>query len=331
MSKKKKFKEKYIRERIGKKYTSYQVDIPYTATDGTRTHFVKTFRSSDYQYDAAMALIAARLERDKALQEINLNTIQSNIPTVGWFYQKSWDLMPRSLNTRMRHDAVYNKAMADYQNIELSKVKIQTVQECVNRYAENQTKTNITYIVSIWKEIYKTALMLGYPVTDFTSAVIVPKSKIVKKKINQSVDPADVETLLVCVLENQVWAKNENIHLAVYYFLNILYYTGCRPAEVFPLEKSDIHDDYISITKQLGSDTKKKNIVVPTKTDKSYRNVPVSDELKPVLKDMLSWAKYDRIFIDPMTGHYYNSMKFGQYLRRVAIASYKHLILFLMA
>ena len=316
MTKKKKQKEKYIRLRKGKKSNSYQIDIPYS--HGSETlHFVQTLNTANFEYDDNATLLAARMIRDKKLQEISTGKFIQKMPTVKWFYEKSWEFIPRSVKTRERHDSKFRQGIEPYADMPLNKITVADVQKCINDYAESHSQGETDRVLSIWRDIYKCAKILEYNIQDPTEAVIKPKSKIVITHKSQSVTDADIETMLVYILEYNPDAPDRWQNLATYYILNVMYYTGCRPAEVLPLLRSDIHDGYISITKSLGSTSRNKNVVVPTKTDGSTRKVPVSSELKPVIEEILKWSEHDEIFAKP-DGSHYSITEFSSFIRRVS-------------
>ena len=317
MTKRKKLKEKYIRERKGKKSVSFQIDIPYTDGSGNPCHFTETVNSADYEYDTGSALLAARMIRDRALQDISSGKYRQKVPTVRWFYEKSWELIPRSIKTRELHDTRFRQGFVAYADVPLSKVTVADLQKCINDYSMNHSQGETDRLLSMWRYIYRCARILEYDITDITDSIIKPKSKVVVKKRSQSTTNADVEDLLIYILEFNPNGKKKWINYASYYILSIMYYTGCRPAEVLPLTRSDIHDGYISVTKALGSNSTEKDVIIPTKTDGSTRNVPISSELEPILQELLSWSSGDSLFMKP-DGVPFSITEFSAYVGRVA-------------
>lgn len=317
MTRKKKQKEKYIRFRKGKKANSYQIDIPYSYGSET-LHFVQTLNTADFEYDDNATLLAAKIIRDKKLQEISAKKFIQKTPSVRWFYEKSWEFIPRSVKTRERHDSKFRQGIEPYADIPLNKVTVADIQKCINDYSESHSQGETDRLLSIWRDIYKCANILEYDIQNATDAVIKPKSKVVIQRKSQSVTNDDIESMMIHLLEYNPEEKDRWQNLATYYILNIMYYTGCRPAEILPLLRSDIHDGYISITKSLGSTSKSKNVIVPTKTDGSTRNVPISSELKPILSEALKWSDREEIFSKP-DGSHYSIDAFSGFIRRVAI------------
>ena len=83
--------------------------------------------------------------------------------------------------------------------------------------------------------------------------------------------------------------------MAVYYLIQIMLYTGMRPAEAFALTRSDIDldENTITINKAAHSTITSKLEVSTTKTVRSARVVPVPDQLRDILAECLAWSKYD--------------------------------------
>lgn len=309
-------KEKYIRERPGKKYTTYQIDVPYTDELGERQHYTESVRSCDYPNKAA-ALTAARLLRDRALRDMQLGSFRRQYPTVGSLFEKKFDVLPRSVKTRKKHSSRFDRALGHLADVPIDRITLADVQTSVNAYAEEHSQYETERVLTLWRQIYKTAAVLGYDVRDLTAAVVVPRSKVVIKPREERITPDEVETFLAYVLEYNPREKDRTLSLCVYYVLCIMYHTGCRPAEALALCKSDIHPDHITITKSIGSDSNRLDIVVPTKTADSVRSVPVSKELSPILSELLKWAKNERLFL-LSDGSQLSINVFSDYILRVA-------------
>ena len=87
-------------------------------------------------------------------------------------------------------------------------------------------------------------------------------------------------------------------HRGIWFMLQIMYYTGARPAEVLALTADDIADGYITISKAVGSTTKKKRQIVPPKTEASNRRIPVSPELAKILAQLKAWSRHEYLLAD---------------------------------
>ena len=269
---------KYIRKRKRKKGDVFVVDIPYKDQSKTK-HFTKTI-STNALITEKQALQIARKIRDDALQKIQDCKLSQSLPTVGFLYEQKWTLMPLSSNTKLKQDAIYRHAIKPYENTRLDKIEIADIQLSLNQFAETHSADQINRLLSIWKSLYKCASILGYECKDCSQLVIVPKSRKVSKKRNQTITVEDFKRILDYLT---ITSQNSHRDNVIYNMLMIMYYTGCRPAEVLALTSEDIHDTYISINKMVGSSTKQNRQIVPVKTALSERRVPVPVELSPLL------------------------------------------------
>lgn len=282
---------KYIRKRKRKYGFAFIVDIPYKDNDGTPKHFTETVKVRDHDTEAA-ALLFAQQVRNDALQGISAGTLRKVFPTVGALYKKKFDLMPLAISTRDKQNSCYRYSIIAYENVPLDQITTADIQTCVNQYAENHSDDSIHRCVSIWRQIYKVATILEYQIADKSAAIVIPKSKYRRKRKDVTMEPGEFETVLVELL------AGDYDDIGIYYMLQIMYYTGCRPAEALALRREDIHETYISINKQIGSTTRARQQDVPTKTEKSTRKVPIPPALRPILDEMIKWSSFDLLLAD---------------------------------
>ena len=275
---------KYIRKRKRTYGYAYLVDIPYNDDSGTLKHFTATFKVIDYGSDQT-ALIMAQKARNEALLDIQSGKIRTTFPTVNFLYENKFRLMPLASSTRAKQDSIFPPNVGELGNKTIDKVTIADIQTCINQYAESHSDDSIHRFVSIWRQIYKVAQILEYPITDKTTALVIPKSKMVSAKKDVRLSAGELQIVLDELIES-----GEYDDIVMYYLLMIMYYTGMRPAECLALTRNDIHDTYISITKQIGSTSKKRLQIVPTKTEGSRRNVPIPHDLEPILDDLINWS-----------------------------------------
>lgn len=285
--------KKYIRKRKRKYGDAFLVDIPYVDENGVSKHFTETVRVIDYETEKA-ALLSAQKIRNDALQEIQTGRLKKAFPTLKMLYQKKWSLLPLSVNTREKHDAIYKATIAKIENTRIDKLTISDIQLSLNEYAETHSDDAVKRLLTIYKQLYKTAHLLGYDVTDHTAAVVRPVSKVVTKKKPVEVSEETFRTVLDGLLTyNGYESYNRR---CIWFMLQIMYYTGMRPSEVLALTADDITDSYISVTKRVGSTTKNKQMVVPPKTASSVRKVPIPPQLTKILEELLLWSKHDYLF-----------------------------------
>lgn len=285
---------KYIRKRKRKYGTSFLIEIPYKDETGTSKRFTDTVRVIDYG-DEKTALIAAQRIRNNALHDIQTGKLRTSFPTVKYLYHAKWELMPLSMKSRKKYDVIYRSVFAQFGDVQISKITLADIQRTLNDRAETHTDDGVRRVATLWKQLYKTALMLGYDVTDLTDAVIMPKSKIAKKSKDVTLTVDQFKIVLDAVRSYDGGKHNSQ---AIYYMLLIMYYTGCRPAEALALQRSDIHPDYISINKSVGSTATKSRQLIPTKTKSSIRHVPIVPELRTVLGELFDWSTGEQLLTD---------------------------------
>ena len=277
---------KYIRKRKRKYGTAFLIEIPYKDEEGTQKRFTDTVKVIDYG-DEKTALIAAQRIRNEALNDIQSGKLKRSFPTVKSLYRQKWELMPLSINTHEKQDAIYNSAILPLESKYIDEVTVSDIQLSVNQYAQDHSQDAVSRLMTVWRQIFKCALILGYDVPDRTEAVIVPKSKIVTQHRDVRMNTEDFLTVLEALKESGRYNDR-----AIYYMLLIMYYTGCRPAEALALTADDISDMYIRINKAVGSTKDQKRQIVPTKTESSVRRLPIASELIPVLNDLKNWSKH---------------------------------------
>lgn len=276
---------KYIRKRKRKYGISYLIEIPYRAEDGAQKRFTATVKAIDYG-DEKTALIAAKRIRNEALNDIQSGRLKRSFPTIKSLYHQKWELMPLSINTHEKQDAIYAVAIKPLENKYIDEITVSDIQLSVNQYAETHSQDAVSRLMTVWRQIFKCALILGYDVPDRTKAVIMPKSKIVTQHRDVRMNIEDFQI----VLEELKHGSYNS--MVIYYMLMIMYYTGCRPAEALALTADDISDMYIRINKAVGSTKDKKRQIVPTKTESSVRRLPIAAELIPVLDELKKWSKH---------------------------------------
>ena len=286
---------KYIRKRKRKYGYAYLIEIPYTDETGAPKRFTETIKVIDYGSEQA-AFLAAKKIRNDALIDIQSGRLRRSFPTVSNLYQRKWQLMPLSVNTHEKQDAIYAAAIAPYGDKLINDITIEDIQICVNQYAESHSDDAVKRLMTVWRQIYKACLILGYDIPDKTTAVIVPKSKVVTKKKDVRMSYDDFKTVLDGLLTYNGCETYDR--RGIWFMLMIMYYTGCRPAEALALTADDITDEYISITKSVGSTTKQKRQIIPPKTEASIRRVPVSPELVPILHALKQWSRHRYLLAD---------------------------------
>jgi len=286
---------------------SFQVRIRDDEHDIT-----KSFKESDYG-SAREAFNDAIIYRNTTLTQINQGTVlKRNVMTVNDVFEEYMGITTLSHSTKMKHRKLYGKYISHKSTL-IQKLTRADILEDLNSMVNEATDGTLQRVYSIYKnDIVEYAMAKEYIIKNLTIAMQIPKSRVISVKKDTSTDR---ETILE--VERLLLSSNVNPHNVkmIVNLIELLYYTGMRPAEAEALLKTDIHDGYISVTKQLGSDADDYDVVTRCKTNSSIRNVPIHPSLRPVLEELLDGNKPFLFYKDD--GHYMNSTFVCNVLRRV--------------
>ena len=295
MKKSNKRNEKYITERISKKGVhSFEICIRMN-----NQAFRKSIKISDFDTRSQALEFACQL-RDETLIKMRNGYSVSNFKKISYLYEKTFDIFPVRVKTRKKHDYFYKYGIAKYGDKTIDKITSADIQESINLYAKTHTKRQVSGLLAIWRRIYKACAMLNINVIDRTIAVIIPECKQGahrKKEISEE----DLQKFCETFLEYNAASRTKGYRSkAVFYAVQIMYYCGLRPAETFALMKSDIHLDegYISISKAAHSTIDSILEIGAPKTPQSIRNVPIPEQLSPILRECLEWSRNEILLSD---------------------------------
>ena len=300
-------KEKWIREIQSKtKGNGYKVEAKVREDNMLRSINGGRFYVADYDGDKKLAKMAAIEARNRLQKEIEIDKYSLNHMTVEDCYLKSLRDRQASIKTKQRHDSMF-KAMIpnSLKKKDILKVTTSDVQSSINAYCLNHTQAQMNHAMCIWRQIYKAALTAEIPVIDRSQMVIVPKSKIVRKKKNNSITYEQFVLFADELLKyNCISESGRHRSSAIWYACQIMLYTGLRPQEVYALSKSDIDLEsmQISINKSVGSTSTLERQIVPVKTIYSDAIIPISTQLKPILEQMIAWSKNDELLLADIDG-----------------------------
>lgn len=309
---------KYIRKRKRKYGSAFLVDIPFVDEAGQPKHFTETVRVVDFKGDEKLASLYARRVRDSALHDIESGKLKRRYPTVKSLYAQKWQLLPLSVTTREKHDSIYKQTVANLERKTIDEITTADIQLSLNQYAEQHSDDAVKRLQTIWRQIYKTAQLLGYDVADLTATVIRPKSKVVSKKKPVELSDDDFRSFLDALLQ---YGNGENYdRLCAWYILRIMYHTGMRPAEVMALTADDVQNGFISISKRVGSTTTERQQIVPSKTESSNRRLPMTPALQGIVSSALNWSRNYYIFATE-DGSLWNIDLFSDLIHRVSVKS----------
>lgn len=195
-----------------------------------------------------------------------------------WWNEIEPTLAPNSLKN---YTPAYNRAIAEFGEMDVASVKAKDVENYVNQFAKTRAKKTVATQRQIIRQILNKAQREGYIEYNPAEAVLLPKNLPQKKRHAPS--------------RAQIQLIKDSVNDKFGLFPFVVYYTGLRRGEVRGLRYEDI-------------DRKKKRIYVrrnvydisttphtkDPKTEAGIRDLPLLDALAAVLPD----RKHGYIFSD---------------------------------
>lgn len=270
--------------RDGKNCT-YRVYLVYY-DNGVKKHYAKSFSSKKYG-SKKLAFDIAKDHRDEMRMRFAQNEYTDNSCCLDSLMELKEKTIIRSIHTNNVHKMYYNKFIKPITgNIDIKNVKAHQIQQSLNQMVDICSQDTINRVLSLWKSLYKTAIINDMCMSDTTIKVIPPKSNVVVKERNKTTSYKDMEMVCESILkhcEDREWSQ------LIVYALYIMYYTGLRPQEVYGLEKSniDLKQRKISVKQRVGSTSTEKKAIVNTKTRQSIRDVYYPPQLDEIFKDLM--------------------------------------------
>lgn len=302
-------KEPYITQRQGKNGKwSFQVFIRTEGFTITKTFAEKTYGSAKLAFEVAVQF------RNRTLTDIAENTVlKKNHVTVQEVFEEFLETTSVSWKTKDYHQKLFNKYVL-HKEKKIQEITRADITEELNKMVEMASDDTIARVYSLWKnDIIETALAKEYINRDLMAGIKKPTSHMIVAKRGVETDRETVKKVEDLVLHSQQCHYNKKVIIA---FLETLYYTGMRPAEVAVLTTSDIKKGYISVTKELGSSSNENNVVRRCKSPTSVRDVPIHPGLLETLEELIEMAKYDKLFVKE-DGRYMDSTWLSDVIRRL--------------
>lgn len=306
-------KEPYITQRLGKNgFWTFQVYIRTDSSTITKSFSEKVYGSAKIAYETAIVY------RNKTLIDIANNTVlRAKNVTVKEVFEEYIESTTDSYRTKEYHQMLFNKYVS-HKNVKIQDLTRSDILSDLNKMVDKASNDTIGRVYYIWKnDIVGHALFKEYIQRDIMLGVKKPESHLIKIKRGVTTTRETVLKVEECILKS---VSNKYDARVIVCLLETLYYTGMRPAEVEVLTVDDIKTDYISVTKELGSNMEKENVVRRCKTETSIRNVPIHPNLRIVLNDLMSFAMYDNLFVRE-DGTYMNSTWIGNIIRNICKAN----------
>lgn len=273
----------------------------------------KSFNEKDFP-SARVAFDTAIRFRNKAMYELSAGLVEKKSnATVDELFDEYIENSASSLKTRNHLRKLYGKYVHSKEKKiqELTKADIITD---LNKMVEIASDDTIQRVFFIYKEcIVGMGLLKEILSKDVTMGIKKPRSRYIVPKRGVETNKATLDTVKRGVIRSVSSRYNARV---ICFLLDVLYYTGMRPAEAEALTRKDVSSSHISITKELGSSMEDDNVIRNCKTVDSIREIPIHPELKPILKDLLDFVKTDKLFLKD-DGEYINSTWLGNIIRRI--------------
>lgn len=282
----------------------------------------KTFSESKYG-SPRMAFDNAVRYRNECLVPGSMAHKNIQSKTLEQVFDESIELFPVREKTKKTSYLLLNKyignterPIADITRAEIISSLNDMIMDCSN--------DTIGRVLALWRKLFKTAIINEYITNDLTVGIVAPKSQRIETHIHKEVVTTR-ETLDSVQDKIMKYFASADEAEAVCVALDLMWYTGLRPAECFALSVSDIKDGCISVDKELGSDiadsgyvdNKNFNIIRKCKTPASIRKVPIPSKLDSILNGYVS--KHPVILFPNKNGDYFNIGQLGQRIKRLGI------------
>ena len=293
-------KEKYIEQRQNGSNNTWVFRVRYKGN-------VKTFKEADYG-EPSTAYIKAVAYRNELVAN-GYAPKSSNRVSVRALFDESLEIELASKETRRKLQSLYN----NYINLDINinDLTKEIIIRSLNNMVYECTNDTITRVLSIWRRIVRTALTKEYITKDITYGIKAPKSHARAKFTTAKEMDIEILKEVVKLVETHMRAYHDKKQIPL--LLMFIYLTGCRPAEALALSVDDVKGKVINIDKSLGSTDKETNVVIACKNPNSVRKIPITDEVKEIVKDAIELSKNNILFCDRF-GNYRNSTALGDSL-----------------
>jgi integrase len=287
---------------------SFQVRIRSDYGDFTKTFSEKHYSSAKVAFNSAVNY------RNKVMYEIENGLMdKKDNSTVQDMFDKYMETTTDSYKTKDYHEKLFNKYI-NTKTIKIQELTKADILSDLNRMISIASDDTIGRVYAIYRDdIVGTALFEDIISRDITLGIRRPKSELICEKRGVTTDRSTVLEIEDRIQKSVSDKYNAKVIVCL---IETLYYTGMRPAEVEVLTKDDIKDGYISITKELGSNSREKGVIRRPKTPTSRRMVPIHTNLVPVLKDLMKFAKTEFLFAKS-DGSFMDSTWIGNIIRYV--------------
>lgn len=300
-----KFKqEKFIKQRKSDRTGkwSFQVYFEYYDQDGMPETYTSTFAEKDF-FSVKEAYLAAIADRDEKRNMLNTTGLpNSNDYTLEEMFYIALDLFTMTYETKRKKLLVFKNHIPNkLKTLSIKKISSADIQQSLNFLANKEaaSKNVINSTLSLWRQIYKAALMKDTITIDQTIKVSIPSTHkpIIKKDV--TTDSGTIQKVCNAIIKH---SRNNDSSLfdaqIIAYAIQLQWLTGIRPAECFALEKKhvDFNKKVLHICQSIGSTDRMVNVIRDTKTQQSLRDIPITLTIENLLSEICDFQDSDFLF-----------------------------------
>lgn len=282
-------KEKYIV--IQEKDTGTYMTVKFQySVNGKKKTYTKTFSASNYATEVE-CLNAACNHRDMKRAEMLLHGLPEGTGhTVEQTLNDYFRINKVTIGNKGVLQSRYDKWIAPvYAHVDIASITSYDIQTNLNNMIYEASNDCIGRVACVWKDILRTARLLGLITLSPMDQVIIPKSQIIAEKRKQDITDEEIDTILDYF---QTHGKNEMDrykNMMVYNFIIVMMETGMRPGEVSALIPSniDFETHTIKVTQSIRSTHDEAITAGRTKTESSIRTIPMTKNCEKALREVL--------------------------------------------
>lgn len=324
----KKLVSEYIYEHTNEKSgaVSYQVEIRKTV-DGEKISYSESFSTKRWG-TAKQALTQAKKARNKKIDEIEAGLHTTNDKaliniTTSDLFERLQQLFGWSLDTANCKRTLYNKRICPvFGKRKFKTIRADEIQLNLNNLIDTASDNVITNVLTLWRQLYKAAILLRIISYDLTILIIKPVSNLIPVVTDKEYSDDDFYKVLhILSHPSPNLTQNEiDDHMVYYTALITMYYLGCRTGEVLCLTKEciDFKKHIVHINQSIGSSTTEATIAKRPKRKKSIRYIPLHPYLEEIL---INWIRNHStqhyLFLDH-SGNLINTKAFSTIISGIA-------------
>lgn len=313
-------KERYIKTKW--RGLNMYATVYFTYVDnitGTTQVYTKTFSSSNYG-SYALTMDAACNDRNQALVKRHAGELHPKQAdtTVDDLWNDWNNVYKMAYGTYKMYAYIYqNYIKEEYANYSITKISEYDIQRTLNLASATRSDKSLKYVLTFWKYLIKIARMKHIPIYVDTELIEIPKSSVIAKEHKSTVTDDDFKMVIAYLNEYESTKQKEYNFKMIAYALQVMKYTGVRPAEVFGILKTDVQDDGLHITGDIGLLSAGTRGRTPTKTSTSRRIIPLTNKCREILGDASSMSDNDLVF-PTYKGKAFNTSKVSEYLAKIS-------------